>query len=100
MEEFFELELGSMTMESYEKIFLELLKYVDFVKDEKVKIQRFLSGLPDSYRDKIQYDWPKALKDVIWKEKNPYNQNKNKYPYQKNRKEMKKDTQDWRKKGF
>jgi hypothetical protein len=31
-----------MTMDEYEKRFFELLKYVDFIKDEKVKIQRFL----------------------------------------------------------
>ena len=38
MEEFFELKLGSVTMESYKKRFLELLKYVGFVNDEKVNI--------------------------------------------------------------
>ena len=53
MEEFFELKLGSMTMDAYENTFLELFKYVDFIKDEKVNIQRFLSGLPKYYRDKI-----------------------------------------------
>jgi hypothetical protein len=46
MQDFFELGLGSMTMEEYEKKFLGLLKYVRFINDEKVKIQRFLSGLP------------------------------------------------------
>ena len=76
MEEFFELKLGSMTMDAYEKTFLELLRYADFIKDEKVKIQRFLSGLPESYRDKIQYDRPSNLKDDIWKEKHLYEQNK------------------------
>ena len=54
MEELFELKLVNIAMESYEKIFLELLKYEDFVKDEKVKYQILLStGLPDSYREKI-----------------------------------------------
>jgi hypothetical protein len=33
MKEFFELKLGSMTMDKYERIFLELLKYVDFIKE-------------------------------------------------------------------
>ena len=61
MKEFFELKLGIMTMEEYEKWFFELLKCVDFIKDEKVKIQRFLSGLPSFYSDKIQYDNPKTL---------------------------------------
>jgi hypothetical protein len=36
MQEFFELRLGSMTMEEYEKKFLGLLKYVGFINDEKV----------------------------------------------------------------
>jgi hypothetical protein len=45
MKEFFELKLGSMAMDEYEKRFFELLKYVGFIKDDKVKIQRFLSGL-------------------------------------------------------
>jgi hypothetical protein len=34
MKEFFELNLGSMTIDEYERIFLELLKYVAFIKDE------------------------------------------------------------------
>jgi hypothetical protein len=34
MKEFFELKLGSMTIDDYERIFLELLKYVPFIKDE------------------------------------------------------------------
>jgi hypothetical protein len=38
MKELFELKLVSMTMDEYEKRFFELLKYVDFIKDEKVKI--------------------------------------------------------------
>ena len=38
MKAFFELNLGTMTMEEYVKMFFELLKYVDFIKDEKVKI--------------------------------------------------------------
>jgi hypothetical protein len=37
MKYFFELKLGTMTMEEYENTFFELLKYVDFIKDEKVK---------------------------------------------------------------
>jgi hypothetical protein len=47
MKYLFELKLGSMTIDEYEKRFFEFLKYVDFIKDEKVKIQRFLSGLID-----------------------------------------------------
>ena len=32
MEEFFEMKLGSMTIESYDKRFLELKKFENFVK--------------------------------------------------------------------
>jgi hypothetical protein len=53
MKEFFELKLGSMTIYEYEHRFLELLKYVLFIKEETVKIQRYLSGLPSSIGDKI-----------------------------------------------
>jgi hypothetical protein len=50
MQEFFELRLGIMPMEKYEKNFLGFLKYVGFINDEKVKIQRFLSGMPFFYK--------------------------------------------------
>jgi hypothetical protein len=55
-------------MEEYEKRFFELLKYVDFIKDEKVKIQSFLSGLPSFYSDKIQYENPNTLEETIRRE--------------------------------
>ena len=41
MKELFELKLGSMKMDEYEKRFFEFLKYVDFIKDDKVKIHFF-----------------------------------------------------------
>jgi hypothetical protein len=53
MKEFFELKLGSMTINKYEKRFLELLKYVSFIKDETFKIHKYLSGLPSFISDKI-----------------------------------------------
>jgi hypothetical protein len=76
MKELFELKLGTMTMEEYEKRFFELLKYVDFIKDEKFKIQRFLSGLPSFYSDKIQYDNPKTLEEAIRRESHIYEQSR------------------------
>jgi hypothetical protein len=53
MKELFELKLGSMTIDEYERRVLELLKYVSFIKDETVKIQRYLSGLPSFINEKI-----------------------------------------------
>jgi hypothetical protein len=38
---------------------------VSFIKDEQVKIQRYLSGLPSFISDKIQYDDPKTLEETI-----------------------------------
>jgi hypothetical protein len=69
MKEFFELKLGNMTIDEYERSFLELLKYVPFIKDEVVKIQRYLSGLPPSIGDKIQYNDHKTMEETIRREK-------------------------------
>jgi hypothetical protein len=49
IKEFHEHKLGQLTMDSYAKRFLELLRYVPYLKDNKVRIQCFLSGLPQSY---------------------------------------------------
>jgi hypothetical protein len=65
MKELFELKIGSMTIDEYERRFFELLKYVSFIKDEIVKIQRYLSGFPSFISDKIQYDDPKTLEETI-----------------------------------
>jgi hypothetical protein len=53
MKEFFELNLGSMTIDEYERRCLELLKYVAFIKDDQVKIQKYLSGMPSFISDNI-----------------------------------------------
>jgi hypothetical protein len=65
MKEFFELKLGSMTIDEYERRFLELPKYVSFIKDEAIKIQRHLSGLSSFINDKIKYDDPNTLEETI-----------------------------------
>jgi hypothetical protein len=65
MKKFFELKLGSMKMDEYEKISFELLKYVGFLKDEKVKMQRFVSGLPSFYNDKMYYHNLGTLEEAI-----------------------------------
>jgi hypothetical protein len=46
MKEFFEFKLGSMNIDDHERMLLELLKYVSIIKDEQIKIQRYLSELP------------------------------------------------------
>ena len=76
IEEFFDLKLGAMSMEYYGINFMELLRYVGFNKEDKIKNQRFLSGLPTFYKDKIQYDEPKSIEDPIWKDKHLHDQSK------------------------
>jgi hypothetical protein len=58
-----------MTIDEYERRFLELLKYVSFIKDETVKIHRYLSGLSSFISNKIQHDDPKNLEETISIEK-------------------------------
>jgi hypothetical protein len=72
-----------MTMNEYENMFYELLKYEDFIKDEKVKIQRFLSGLPSLYSYKIQYDNPRTLEEAIKRENNIYEKSRGRPVFQK-----------------
>jgi hypothetical protein len=91
MQEFFELGLGSMTMVEN---FLGLLKYMEFIKDEKVKIQRFLSGLPSFYKETIQNDEPITLTKTIMKAKYLYEQGKGRESLQKYWKDKKKDKYD------
>ena len=81
MKEFFELKLGSMTVDEYERRFLELLKYVSFIKDDRVKIQRYLSGMPSFISDMIQYDDPKTLEETIIRDNFLYDKKKGKASY-------------------
>ena len=64
--------MGLMIDEEYTTKFLELLRYVLYLKDEKAKVQRFLSGLPLKFRDQIEYDVPWLLEEVIGKLKHCY----------------------------
>jgi hypothetical protein len=38
--------MGKITLETYVKLFMELLRYVTYLKDEKETIQHFLNGFP------------------------------------------------------
>jgi hypothetical protein len=99
MKEFFELKLGNMTIDEYERSFLELLKYVPFIKDEAVKIQRYLSGLPPSIGDKIQYDDPKTMEETIRREKCLYEQQREKPTFRKAWDDQKRFKKEQRQKG-
>lgn len=89
-----------MTMDEYVKKFLDLMRYVDCIRDEKIKIQRFLSGFPSFYKDRIQYDEPKSLEEAIKKAKHMYEKSKGKTDFRRSLKDKKRDNQNQRKKGF
>ena len=87
-------------MEEYENRFLELLRYVRYIKYEKVKIQRFLSGLPQSYKDRIEFYEPRILEEAIRKAKYFYEQRKGNPDYHKTWKDKKNEKYDQINKGF
>ena len=100
IQEFHELRLGQQIMEEYANTFLELLRYVIYIKYEKVKIQCFLSGLPQSYKYQIEFYEPKTLEEAIRKAKYFYNQSKSKTNYQKVWKNKMNEKSDQRNRGF
>ena len=67
VKEFDELCMVSMTMDAFINIFLDLLYYVPYIKEEKVNIQHFLGCLPPSFRDRIEFDMPKTLDTTLHK---------------------------------
>jgi len=74
--EFYELNMGSMTDDEYTSRFLELLRYVPYLKEEKDKIQIFVSELPFGFKDMIEFNEPRSLEEAIRKMKNFYEQSK------------------------
>jgi hypothetical protein len=78
---------------------LELLKYVSFIKDEAVKIQRYLSGLPLAIGEKIQYHDPKTMEETIRREKCLYEQQRERPTFRKAWDDQKKFRKEQRLKG-
>jgi len=71
-----------------------------FIKDEKVNIQRFMSGIPTLYNDKIHYENPKTLEEAIRKEKHLYEQRRGRPTFQKSWNDKMKGKMVKMKKGF
>ena len=65
-----------------------------------MKIQRFLSGLPQSYKDIIEFYEPITLEEAIRKDKYCYEKSKGKPNSHKTWKGKKNENSDQRKKGF
>ena len=62
-----ELHMVSMTMDYFINIFLDLLHYVPYIKDEKLKIHLFLGFLLPNFRERIEFDMPKTLDATLHK---------------------------------
>ena len=63
VKEFHELRMGSMTMDVFINRFLDMLHYLPYIKDEKVKIQHFLGFLPPNF----EFDMPKTFDTTLHK---------------------------------
>lgn len=48
--ELYVLKMGSMIDEEYMTKFLEMLRYILYLKDKKEKVQRFISGFPLAFK--------------------------------------------------
>jgi hypothetical protein len=75
-----------------------MLRYVPYIRDEKVKVKQFISGLPQTYWYRIEFDEPNTLEDTIRKARYCYEQFRNKT---KPRKEWNnKNSSGFKKRGF
>lgn len=52
-------------MDSCANTFVELLRYTLYIKDEKVKMQFILTGIPWSYQASVKFNESMKLDDII-----------------------------------
>eukprot|EP00253_Pinus_taeda_P019414 PITA_19414 len=76
--EFHDLRLGQQTMDEFITRFTSLLRYVPYIREEKAKVQRFVSSLPPYMQERIEFDNPKSMDEVIRKARICYQQSKQK----------------------
>jgi len=70
-------------MKAYVNKFIKSLRYVPYIRDEKLKTHRFLNGFPQYYHDWIEFDEPKMREDTIKKAKCYYDHSKHRIDYGK-----------------
>lgn len=68
--------MGSMTNEEQNNIFLELLTYETYLKEEKVYIKIFISGFSVAFNEKIKFFEPRSLGEAIRNLKHCYEKSK------------------------
>eukprot|EP00253_Pinus_taeda_P028929 PITA_28929 len=65
-------------MDEFITRFTSLLRYVPYIREEKAKVQRFVSSLPPYMRERIEFDNPKSMDEAIRKARICYQQSKQK----------------------
>eukprot|EP00253_Pinus_taeda_P002531 PITA_02531 len=65
-------------MDEFITKFTSLLCYVPYIREEKAKVQRFVSSLPQTMRERIEFDSLKTMDEAIRKARICYQQNKQK----------------------
>jgi len=68
--------MDTMTNDEYTSIFLEFLRYVPYLKEEKENIQRFIGGLSVEFKCRIEFDEPRSLEEAIRKLNHFYKKSK------------------------
>eukprot|EP00253_Pinus_taeda_P016529 PITA_16529 len=76
--EFHDLRLGQQTMDEFVTKFTSLLRYVPYIREEKAKVQWFISSLPQAMRERIEFDNPKSMDEAIRKARICFQQSKQK----------------------
>ena len=81
---FNDLRMRQLTIDEFVTNFVNLQRYLPYIKNEKAKVYRFISCLPQSYKDKIEFDMPKTVDEGIKKVRLYYLQFKQRSKMRKN----------------
>ena len=65
IEEFHSLHQRGLTVAQYESRFLELLPYVEYMKDERQRVHRFIMGLNFSLQGPVRLAFPTTFRQVV-----------------------------------
>ena len=87
-------------MEEFVTKFVNLQRYVPYSRDEKTKVCIFITCLPSSYKEKIEFDMPKNMDEEIRKDKWCYHLLKQRLGLSKNCQSKKNEKMDQCRKGF
>ena len=98
--DFNDLRLRMLTMENFVTKFVNLQRYVPYLRDENDRFYRFIGYLPPTYKENIEFDIRKPMDEEIGKEKLCYDLFKQWSALTKNWKNKKNEKSDQRKKGF